>query len=151
MPLFERIMGIFSAIVLTSIPLVCLLIGVEKILESIVLLLVMIMYSIFMFLCVFKTYICFDTENKKVVVREFPGTNRQKLSLERVIDIRISEGTQYKELFTIDVDYDGKTKQIISWSAHPTCRLAMFNVYHRQMKRLNKFVLKCNEYLRDRE
>lgn len=150
MPLFERIMGIFSAIGLTLIPIVCLFIGVEKIFEMVILLLVMLMYSVFMFFCAFKTYICLDVDNKKIIIREFPGIKKQELPLDNLKEIKISDDTQYKNLFTLDINYVGYSKKINSWSTHPSCRLAMFNVYGRQTKRLKKFILKCEKYLKNR-
>lgn len=149
MPLFERIMGLFSAIVLTSIPLICIFIGVEKIFAIVILLLVMLMYSIFIFFCAFKTYICLDVNNKKIIIREFPGIKKQELPLDNLKELKISDGTQYKNLFTIDINYIGYSKKINSWSTHPSCRLAIFNVYGRQTKRLKKFILKCEKYFKN--
>lgn len=57
MPLFERIMGIYSAVILTAIPIICLIIGVEKIFETIILLFAVIAYCIFIYFIAFKTYI----------------------------------------------------------------------------------------------
>lgn len=149
MPLFERIMGLISAIVLTSIPVICLFIGVEKTFAMVILLLVMLMYSIFMVFCAFKTYICLDVSNKKIIIREFPGIKKQELPLDNLKELKISDGTQYKNLFTIDINYVGYSKKINSWSTHPSCRLAMFNVYGRQTKRFKKFIIKCEKYLKN--
>lgn len=128
MPLFERIIGLFSAIVLTSIPLICLFMGVEKIFAMVILLLVMLLYSIFIFFCAFKTYICLDVDNNKIIIREFPGIKKQELPLDNLKELKISGGIQYKNLFTIDINYVGYSKKINSWSTHPSCRLAKFNV-----------------------
>ena len=148
MPLFERIMGLISAIVLTSIPVSCLVIGVEKN-AVVILLLAMLMYSIYIVFCAFKTYICLDVSNKKIIIREFPGIKKQELPLDNLKELKISDGTQYKDLFTIDINYVGYSKKINSWSTHPSCRLAMFNVYVRQTKRLKKFILKCEKHLKN--
>jgi len=147
MPLFERIIGLFSAIVLTSIPVICLFIGVEKTFTMVILLLVMLMYSFFVFFCAFKIYICLDWNNKKIIIREFPGIKKQELPLDNLKEIKISEGIQYKNFFTIDINCVGYSKKINSWSTHPSCRLAIFNVYGRQTKRLKKFILKCQTFL----
>ena len=149
MPLFERIIVMLSAIGLTSIPLICIFIGVEKIFSMVILLLAMIVYSVYMFFCAFKTYICLDVYNQKIIIREFSGIKKQELPLDNLKDIKISEGAQFKDLFTIDVNYVGYSKKIDSWSTHPSCRLAMFNVYGRQTKRLKKFVLKCEKHFKN--
>ncbi len=149
MPMLERIMALISAIVLISIPVICLFIGVEKIFAIVILLLVMLLYSIFMFFCAFKTYICLNTNNKKIIIREFPGIRKQELSFDKLKELKISDGKQYKNLFTIDINYIGYSKKINSWSTHPSCRLAIFNVYGRQTKRLKKFILKCEKYLKN--
>ncbi len=151
MPLLERIMGIFSAIFLTLIPIACLILGFERKLEMIILLLVMIAYCAYMYFLVFKTYMCLDIKNKKLIIREFPGIKKRELSLENIKGIQISDDPQYKQSFTIDINYMGYTEKIISWSAHPTCRLALFGVYRRQTKRLKKFAKKCNAYLTIKE
>lgn len=148
MPLFERIMGSFSAIGLTSIPLLCIIMGVEEIFSLVFLLLIMIIYSIYMFFCVFKTYICLDLANKKLIIREFL-TKKQEFSLNNFKDIKIVEDKQYKDLFVIDITFAGYHEKIQSWSTHPSCRLAMFNMYERQTKRLKKFISQCEEYLKN--
>ena len=150
MPIFERIMGLFFAIVLTSIPVICVFIGVEKIFPMIILLVIMLMYCIFIFFCAFKTYICLDIVNQKIVIREFPGVKKQEFPLDGLKELKISDGLQCKSLFTIDLNYIGYSKKINSWSTHPSCRLAMFNAYNRQIKRLKKFILKCEKYLTNR-
>ena len=64
---------------LTSIPIICLISGFEKVFEMIILLLVMIVYCIFMFFDVFKTYICLDIKNNKLIIRETPGFKKKSL------------------------------------------------------------------------
>lgn len=145
MPLLERLIGIFSAMVLTSIPVVCLILGYESKLEIIILLLCMILYCIFIYFNAFKTYICLDIKNQKLIIREDPGIHSIKIDMDDVIDLHVVDGVEYKYLFTIDINYiSGHTKKIKSWSHHPSCRLAMFNVYGRQTKRLKKFCYECN-------
>lgn len=148
MPLFERIMAVFSAIVLSAIPIIGLILGFERIGGMIILLLAMIVYNVFIFFISFKTYICLDVKEKKLIIRENVGLKKEELFLDGITDMKVSEGTTVKTLFTIDINYENYTKKIISWSAHPTCRLAMFSVYKRQTKRLKKFTNKCNEYLK---
>lgn len=150
MPVFERIIGILSSIILTTIPVVALATGIEKKAGMIVLLMCMVVYCIFMYLNVFKTYICLDIENKKLIIREEPGIKKEELFLDNIVEIAICDGEKYKDLFTINIRCAGYTKKVISWSAHPTCRLAMFGVYKRQTKRLKKFAMECNQYLKNR-
>ena len=87
-------------------------------------------------------YICLNTNNKKIIIREFPGIRKQELSLDKLKELKISDGKQYKNLFTIDINYIGYSKKISSWSTHPSCMLAIFNVYGRQTKRLKKIYSK---------
>jgi len=120
----------------------------EKVLILIIVILIaMIIYGIFMIFNVFLTYICLDIKNGKLIIRESPGIKKEEINLDNVIDIKVSNGIKYKELFTIDIYCISYTKKIISWSFHPSCRLAFFSVYKRQTKRLNDFADKCNKYL----
>ena len=149
MPLFERIMGSFSAIGLTSIPLLCIIMGIEEIFSVAVFLLIMIIYSIYMFFCVFKTYICLDLVNKKLIIREVL-TKKQEFPLNNFKDIKIVQDKQYKDFITIDINFVGYNKKILSWFTDPSCRLAMFNMYERQTKRLKKFISQCEEYFNNK-
>lgn len=150
MPLFERIMGIFSMVVLTSIPILGLIIPLyeskKELIVVLVLLIAMILYCFFMYFNIFMTYICLDVKNKKLVIRESPGFKKEELYLDNIIDIKVSDGIDYKELFTIDIHCNGYTKKIISWSTEP--RLTLFNTYKRQIKRLKNFTEKCNQVLK---
>lgn len=154
MPLLERVLGLFSVMVLLPLPILGLSIPLysnsNELLLVIILLISMIIYSIFMYLNIFKTYICLDVQNQKLIIRESPGFKKEELYTDNIIDIKVSDGIKYKELFTIDINYGSYTKKINSWSAHPTCRLAMFGVYRRQTKRLEIFAKLCNEYLNNR-
>lgn len=144
MPLFERIMLIFSAGFMTSIPIAVLILGSEVQLEMVILLIAMSFFSVYMFFSVFMTYICVDITKGKVIIREFPGFRKQELPLAGLKEIKIS--TEQYNIFTIDFDYGSYSKKINSWSTHPSCRLAMFNAYNRQRARLNKFISKCEKY-----
>lgn len=150
MPLFERILAVFSAIVLSAIPIIGLLLGFERRGGMIILLLAMFAYDVYIFFISFKTYICLDIEKNKLIIREDFGIKKEELFLDGIIDIKVSDGITIKTLFTIDINYGIYTKKIISWSAHPTCRLAMFGVYKRQTNRLKKFTNMCNNYLRNK-
>lgn len=147
MTLMDRILGVLSAVLLTIIPILCLILGFEQVIEMIILLLIMFVYCVFMFFNVFKTYICLDKKNKKFIIRETPGLKKIELDLENIISIEISDGDYNKELFTIDINMQGYTKKITSWSVPPQSRISMFGGYKRQTKRLKKFCEECNEYL----
>ena len=150
MTLMDRILGVWSGILLTTIPIICLILGFEQVFEMIILLLVMIVYCVFMFLNVFKTYILLDTKNNKLIIRETPGLKKEELFLENIISIEISDGAYTKEFFTININMLGYTKKISSWSVPPKSRISMFGGYKKQTKRLKKFCERCNEYLNKR-
>ncbi len=149
MPLFERLLGAFSAIALTVIPLTYLFIPLYKnpkeFALGVVILVTMIAYCVFMYLCIFKTYICFDLGGNKLVIREFLQTKKE-IPLTDIARLTLSDDLIRKGIFSLDINRIGYTQQILSWSTHPSCRLAMFRVYERQSKRLRKFVDKCNQY-----
>lgn len=147
MTLMDRILGVLSAVLLTIIPILCLILDFEQVIEMIILLLIMFVYCVFMFFNVFKTYICLDKKNKKFIIRETPGLKKIELDLENIISIEISDGDYNKELFTININMQGYTKKITSWSVPPQSRISMFGGYKRQTKRLKKFCEECNEYL----
>lgn len=150
MTLMDRILGVWSGIVLTAIPIMCLVLDFEQVIGMISLLLVMIIYCVFMFFNVFKTYICLDRKNKKLIIRETPGFKKDELYLENIISIEVSDGIYTKEFFTIDINMPGYTKKISSWSVPPKSRISMFGSYNRQTKRLKKFCEECNEYLKQK-
>ena len=147
MTLMDRILGVLSAVLFTIIPILCLILDFEQVIEMIILLLIIFVYCVFMFFNVFKTYICLDKKNKKFIIRETPGLKKIELDLENIISIEISDGDYNKELFTIDINMQGYTKKITSWSVPPQSRISMFGGYKRQTKRLKKFCEECNEYL----
>ena len=150
MTLMDRILGVWSGILLTTIPIICLILGFEQVFGMIILLLVMVVYCVFMFLNVFKTYILLDTKNNKLIIRETPGLKKEELFLENILSIKVSDGIYNREFFTIDINMVGYTKKISSWSVPPKSRISMFGGYKRQTKRLRKFCEECNKYLNKR-
>ena len=148
MTLMDRVLGVWSGILLTSIPIICLILGFEKVFAMIILLLVMIVYCIFMFFNIFKTYICLDIKNNKLIIRETPGFKKEEFVLENINSIEVSDGVYTKEFFTIDINMTGYTRKISSWSVPPKSRISMFGGYKRQIKRLKKFIFKCEKYLK---
>ena len=109
MTLIERILGIVSAVFLTLLPIVGLIVplyeDIKEFFMLLGLLLAMIMYCIFMYFIVFKTYICIDIKNNKIVIRKFPGYKKEELSLYELVDIKVSDGlpAEFKDFFTIDI------------------------------------------------
>lgn len=151
MPLFERIMNVFSAIVLTTVPILGLILGYEEKIVIIILLLGMLFYCAVTYFNVFKTYICLDIENKKLIIRESGVLYAIEIDTDDIIDLQVSDGVKHKDWFTIDINYiSGRTKKITSWSHHHT-RLAVFKVYERQTSRLKKFCYECNQVLSKKE
>lgn len=150
MTLMDRILGVWSGILFIALPIIGLILGFEPVIEMIILLLVMIAYCVFMFYSVFKTYICLDIKNNKLVIREMPGFKKEELSLENVISIVVSDGVYTKNFFTIDIKTPRYTKKISSWSTPPESRISMFGGYKRQTKRLKKFCTQCDKYLNQR-
>lgn len=148
MTLMDRVLGVWSGILLTSIPIICLISGFENVFAMIILLLVMIVYCIFMFFNIFKTYICLDIKNNKLIIRETPGFKKEEFVLENINSIEVSDGVYTKEFFTIDINMTGYTRKISSWSVPPKSRISMFGGYKRQNKRLKKFIFKCEKYLK---
>lgn len=114
MTLMDRILGIWSGVLFTLIPIICLILGFEQVMGMIILLLVMIVYCVYMFFNIFKTYICLDIKNNKLIIRETPGFKQEELFLENILSINVSDGVYTKEFFTIDIQMPGYTKRISS-------------------------------------
>lgn len=146
MTLLDRILGIWSGILLTSIPIIGLILEFKQV-GMILLLLVMIVYCVFMFFNVFKTYICLDIKNNKLIIRETPGLKKEELPLQNILSIEVCDGIYTKKFFTIDINMPGYTKKIDSWSDPLMSRISVFGGYKRQTNRLKKFCEKCNRYL----
>ncbi len=118
MTLIDRILGVWSGILFTILPIMGLILDFEQVFVMIILLLVMIVYCVYMFFSVFKTYICLDIKNNKLIIRETPGFKKEELFLENIISIEVSDGVYTKEFFTIDINILGYTKKI----SHGRCR-----------------------------
>ena len=151
MPLFERILAIFSAIFLSVIPAAFLLIplhhNTQELLLGIAVLIAVLAYDVYTFFCVFKTYICLDIYGKKLIIREFLQAERV-VGLEDVACLAVTFDPKYNNIFSLDINHSSYTEKITSWSTHPSCRLALFCVIERQTKRLRNFVRKCNQHIK---
>lgn len=147
MTIMDRILAVLSCILFIFLPIFGLISGFEQVIEMIIFLLAMIAYSVYIFFCVFKTYICFDIKKNKLIIRESPGFKKEELVLEYILSIGVSDVTYLKKEFTIDINMPGYTKRINSWSGPSPFNISLFGSYKSQTKRLKKFCEKCNEYL----
>ena len=151
MPMLERALGCFTMMyeMFLAGGSIWLLIADEEIeaLSMIAVCFGMIFVCVFMFFSVFKTYLCLDLKSGFFIIREFPGIKKQELELRNIRTIRLIDNPKMSNRFEISIDYAGFIVTIRSWSEHPSCRLAMFNMYNRQTKRLKSFIDRCNQYI----
>lgn len=148
-PLVNRIILALSALVLTAIPIACLLMGYEGILEMVVCLLAMMAYCVLVYFSVFKTYICLDMESNTLIIREFPGYKQKVFSAYQLSSLTVSDGTpeNNQHAYTLDLNFVGLTVKLNSWSVgYGAWLTAGIN-----RKRLEKFCEKCNQYLNSRQ
>ena len=144
LPLFEKIVYLTSALGLTSISIFCLFIDIRIVLK-IFLLLAMFSYNVGIFYLVFKTYICLDLLNKKIIIRECPGFRKEEISLIGIINFSVLYDEKAKHYY-LNIRYSYFEKKIDSWFIMREAMLVLFpNI--RQSKRLKKFADECNEYL----
>ena len=144
MPFLDRIFGVLSAIFLTALPITVLILGFEPVYKMIVLLLAMIIYCVFIFFNVFKTYISLDVAKKKITIRE--GLKKEEWGTQYLIDINIVDDKAYPGLFYINFIFATHTKKDYGWSTGPSSRV-FFGTTKTQKKRLKKFCEECNQYL----
>ena len=154
-PLADRILTAFSAISLPFLLISCIITKLyEDYKELLMMLLVLgalLIFAIYAWFLVFKTYICLDKEKNIIEIREFPGTKKEIFSLYGLIDVKVSNDSysKSKKVFTFDLNYIGYTKKITSWSSGPGS-LPLLGGYLRQRKRLEKFVIECNKYIKNK-
>ena len=144
MPLIERAMGGVSAVGLTIIPIACLCLGYDNKFEMIALLIAMLLYSFLMYLNIFKTYICLDLDNEKLIIRN--GLKKDELTTTNLIDLQVEEDREYSGLFSLNINFVGYTKKDFSWSSGFSARV-LFGSVRSQRERLEKFCKECNGYL----
>lgn len=70
MPLLDRVIGLFSSVVLTILPIVCLILNYEHKMNMIILLIALLVFSFVMYLKAFKTYICIYVDNNKITINK---------------------------------------------------------------------------------
>lgn len=150
LPLIDRILTIGQCL-LILIPVIGLILGFERVIETIIILLVLIVYCIDINYAAFNTYICLDLVNNKLIIKEYPGIKKQEYNLDYIMNITISDGKYYKKYFTIDINFKTFTKKIKSWSESRSSKMALFGGYKIQTKRLKKFCEECNRYLASRQ
>ena len=151
MTLLDRIFGIWSAILLTGLGIFGLIIDVEQKVAVVIYLIAMIIYCLLIFYMVFKTYICLDIINNRLIIRENPGFSKRDIPLDCIKNITILDGDYCKENFIISINLQGNSIKIHSWSSPPDSRIAFFAGNKKQRKRLEQFCEKCNQYLNSRQ
>ena len=144
MPLLERIMGMISPIILIIIPIVCLFLNYEHKFNMIILLIVLLLLGFVMYLSTFKTYICFDIENKKIIISE--GLKKEELSTFGLMNITVETDQKDTKLFSLNYNFIGYSKKDYGWSTGPSSRV-FFGSIKTQRRRLEKFCEECNKYL----
>ena len=143
-PLLDRIVGLFSSLVLTIIPIVCLCLNYEHKINMIILLIALLFFSFVMYLRAFKTYICFDLDSNKITISN--GLKKEEFSIYGLMSITVETDTKYPNLFSLNYNFVGYTKKDYSWSTGPSSRV-LFGSINTQRKRLEKFCEECNKYL----
>lgn len=143
-PLFERIFGLVSSFLLLLIPITCLCLNYEHKFNMIILLIVLLFLGFVMYLNAFKTYICFDIENKKITISK--GLKKEELSTFGLMSITVENDKKYPKLFSLNYNFIGYSKKDYGWSTGPSSRV-MFGSIKTQRKRLEKFCDECNKYL----
>jgi hypothetical protein len=145
MPLLDRIVGLFSSLILTIIPIVCLLLNYENKISMIILLIALILFSFVMYLSAFKTYISFDIDNNKITISE--GLKREELSTSGLMSITVETDAKDPYLFSLNYNFIGYSKKDYGWSTGPSSRV-LFGSYRTQRSRLENFCEECNRYLK---
>ena len=144
MPLLDRIIGLFSSLVATIIPIVCLCLNCENKIRMIILLIALILLSFVMYLNAFKTYICFDVDNNKIIISK--GLKKDELSIFGMTSITVETDAKYPNLFSLNYNFAGYSKKDYGWSTGPSSRV-LFGSIKTQRRRLEKFCEECNKYL----
>lgn len=147
-PVAERIVMMFSAITLTFIPLICIIASLFnndiELIKMIFLLIIMIFVSLVMYFSAFKTYICFDVENKKITISK--GLKKEELSTYGLISVTVENDAKYPKLFSLNYNFIGYSRKDYGWSTGPSSRV-LFGSIKTQRRRLEKFCEECNKYL----
>lgn len=144
MPLLDRIIGLFSSLVLIIIPIVCLCLNYENKISMIILLIALILFSFVMYLNAFKTYIRFDVDNNKIIISK--GLKKDELSIFGMTSITVETDAKYPDLFSLNYNFIGYSKKDYGWSTGPSSRV-LFGSIKTQRRRLEKFCEECNKYL----
>lgn len=144
MPLLDRIIGLFSSLVLIIIPIVCLCLNYENKISMIILLIALILFSFMMYLNAFKTYIRFDVDNNKIIISK--GLKKDELSIFGMTSITVETDAKYPNLFSLNYNFIGYSKKDYGWSTGPSSRV-LFGSIKTQRRRLEKFCEECNKYL----
>ena len=154
LPLGSQIAYLCSAIGLTFLPIFGIIVLEEKV-AALFILLALLAFDVYIFFLVFKTYIRVDFSTNQLIIREFPGFTKKVINLDDVRQISISPAciaSSTQQYFTISILHSAGVYRINSWSkGAPLGFSLMFNNNRRQIKRLEKFCEKCNQYLNSRQ
>ena len=144
MPLLDRIIGLLSPVVLTIIPIVCLILNYENRIQMIIVLIALLVLCFVMYLSAFKTYICFDVDSNNITINK--GIKKEDLSTFGLMSITVETDDKYPNLFSLNYNFVGYSKKDYSWSTGPSSRV-LFGSVKTQRRRLEKFCEECNKYL----
>lgn len=144
MPLLDRIIGLFSSVILTIIPIVCLSLDYEHKFHMIIVFITLLFFDFVMYLSAFKTYICFDVDNNKITINK--GLKKEALSSFGLLSITVETDAKYPNLFSLNYNFIGYSKKDYSWSTGPSSRV-LFGSVRTQRRRLEKFCEECNKHL----
>ena len=150
LPLGAQILYLCAAIGLTFLPIFGIIVLEEKV-KALLILLVLLIFDVYIFFLVFKTYIRVDFSKNQLIIREFPGFTKKVINLSDISQMSVyasgSASSKY-EFFTFSILHSGGNYRINSWSTGALRGFKlMFNNNRRQVKRLEKFCEKCNQYL----
>ena len=147
MPLLDRILGLFSSVILTIIPIVCLFLNYEHKFNMIILLIALLFFCFIMYLDAFKRYICFDVDNNKITINK--GLKKEELSTLWLTSITVETDTKCPNLFSLNYNFLGHSKKDYGWSTGPSFRV-LFGSVRTQKRRLEKFCQECNKHLNNK-
>ena len=154
LPLGSQIAYLCSAIGLTFLPIFGIIVLEEKV-AALFILLALLAFDVYTFFLVFKTYIRVDFSTNQLIIREFPGFTKMVINLSDVNQMSVyasyPASSKY-DYFTFSILHSGGVYHINSWSTGaPLGFILMFNNNRRQVKRLEEFCEKCNQYFNSRQ
>lgn len=145
-PIFERIVMIISALILTLITFFNLIAKTYnndiELIKTIFLFIVTILYCFGIYFSAFKTYIHFDVNNNKIIISK--GLKKEELSTLGMESITVENDPKYPNLFSLNYNFIGYSRKDYWWSTGLSSRL-FFGTTKSQRNRLEKFCNECNK------